>query len=143
MQKRILLLLLTLFVSVVIAACGGGDESNESTAAQPAETTLDYSGYDEFRYDPETATVQSGSEVTVNFTNEGALQHNWLLVSSRVDATEATEADAISGATTGELGGQESASITFTAPPAGTYQVVCTVAGHAEGGMVAEFVVEP
>lgn len=146
-MKKNQLILLTLFalVSFVIAACGGGGDagSSDSEAASGPETvTLDYSGFDEFRYDPEAVSVSSGSQVTINFTNEGALDHNWLLVSSRVDPEEATEADALSGATTGEILGGESTSITFNAPPPGEYKVVCTVAGHATGGMVADFTVE-
>ena len=140
MNKRIIVLLLLLIIAIGVAACGGG---SEQAAPEPSSTTLSYSGFDEFRYDPETTTVTTGSEVTLNFKNEGALDHNWLLVSSRVDPVEASEANAISGATTGEIGGQESATVTFIAPPAGTYQVVCTVAGHAEGGMVSEFIVSP
>lgn len=145
MQKRIIFSILILTLLFVGAACGGGGSSSDTGAASSAtnEITLDYSGYDEFRYDPETASVASGNEVTINFKNEGALEHNWLLVSSRVDPVEATEADAISGATTGEISGGDSATISFIAPPAGEYQVVCTVAGHAEGGMVADFTVTP
>lgn len=140
-KSPIMILVLFLAVSLAIAACGGGASEPEADAG-PAAVTLDYEGYDEFRYDPESATVPAGSAVTVNFTNAGALDHNWLLVSSRVDPVEATEADALSGATTGELVGGESATITFNAPPAGEYLVVCTVEGHAEGGMIAEFTVE-
>lgn len=140
MKKQLWIPLLLLFVSFAIAACGGGSEPAEPEAAG---VSFDYTGFDQFSYNLETVTVKAGSEVTINFTNEGALQHNWLLVSERVDPIEATEADALSGATTGELGGGESATITFNAPPAGTYRVVCTVAGHAEGGMVADFIVEP
>lgn len=141
-MKKIFLFILLLWMasSLILAACGGGSEPEVDSG--PETVTLDYAGYDEFRYDPENATVPAGSEVTVNFTNEGALDHNWLLVSSRVDPVEATEADALSGATTGEIVGGESATITFNAPPAGDYLVVCTVEGHAEGGMVADFTVE-
>ena len=37
--------------------------------------------------------------------------------------------------------GGESATFTFTAPAAGTYQYVCTVPGHAPAGMVGTFTV--
>lgn len=141
MRKRIFFTLLIFTVSIFAAACGGG--GSEPEAAESSPTTINVSGFDEFSYDPDSSTVATGTEVTINFKNEGALQHNWLLVSSRVDPLEATEADAISGATTGEIGGGETATVTFTAPPAGDYQVVCTVAGHAEGGMVADFTVTP
>ncbi len=32
----------------------------------------------------------------------------------------------------------ESETVSFQAPPAGTYQVVCSISGHFTAGMVAE-----
>lgn len=120
----------------MIAACGGEEES------EPESVTFDIVGLDEFVYDPDSLTVSEGSEVTVNFKNDGVLEHNWLLISERTDPVEASEADAMSGATTGEIAAGESTTITFSAPPKGTYTYVCTVAGHAEAGMLGTLVVE-
>jgi len=139
MKKMYLLLVLALAVGV-LAACGGGggDADNEAEAVM-----LEFSGFDEFRYDPESVSVAAGAPVTVTFNNEGVLEHNWLLTSSQTDPAAVTEADALAGATSGLTPAGESTTFSFTAPPPGTYQVVCTVAGHATGGMIAEFTVTP
>lgn len=143
MKKLYLLLILALIIGV-LAACGGGGGSNGETGSDGAEeVTLEFSGFDDFRYDPDSVTVPAGAPVTVTFNNEGVLEYNWLLISSRTDPTAATEADAVAGATSGVQPGGESETFSFTAPPPGTYQVVCTVPGHAAGGMVAEFTVTP
>ena len=135
-MKQLSTLLFVLIIAVAVAACGS------SEPAAPAPVTLDYVGYDEFRYDPETATVAAGASVTINFENAGVLEHNWLLAEGGVDPVAVTEADALAGATSGVIGAGETTTFTFTAPEAGTYQILCTVPGHAAGGMQASFTVE-
>jgi plastocyanin len=135
-MKRFTLFIVMLLTGLMLAACGGGD----ATPPGPAPVTIDVAGYDEFRFDPSTITVEAGAEVTINFQNAGALEHNWLLVSQAVEPASATEADAIAGANTGIIGAGQSIAITFNAPPAGTYTIVCTVPGHAVGGMVGTFI---
>lgn len=136
-MKRMILLALLVITAVIATACGGGSE-------EPAPTfSFDVTGKDEFVYEPADLTVKANSQVTINFTNGGVLQHNWLLVSPGVDPTEASTADALAGATTGEIDGGQSKSVTFTAPPAGSYTIICTIAGHAEAGMKGTLTVEP
>ncbi len=143
-MKKLSLLVIMLMTALMLAACGGGGSEGEAAApAEPTGTTLDYVGYDEFRYDPETAEVATGTDVTINFKNDGALEHNWLLASSRVDVTDVTESDALAGATSGVIAGGTDTTFTFTAPPPGEYKIVCTVPGHAAAGMVADFIVTP
>lgn len=137
-MKRMILLFMLVATAVLAVACGGG------AAEEPAPTfSFDVTAQDTFVYEPAALTVKAGSQVTVNFTNSGVLQHNWLLISPGVSAADASDADALAGATTGEIGSGETKSVTFTAPPAGTYQYVCTVAGHAEAGMLGTLTVEP
>ncbi|MEM7118222.1 MAG: plastocyanin/azurin family copper-binding protein [Chloroflexota bacterium] len=136
-MKRLTVLMVLILTAVFIAACGGGEDTSG-----PETFTFDVTGLDEFVYDPASLTVSAGSLVTINFENVGVLEHNWLLISERTEPVDATEADAMAGATTGELGAGESKSITFSAPPAGTYTYVCTVAGHAEAGMLGTLVIE-
>lgn len=133
-MKRFSLFIVVLLTGLMLAACGGAEP------AGPAPVTIDVTGYDEFRFDPAEITVEAGAEVTLNFQNAGALEHNWLLVSQAVDVASATEADALAGANTGVIGAGQSTTITFTAPPAGTYTIVCTVPGHAVGGMTGRFI---
>ncbi len=137
MKKYTILLAVSAFL-FLLAACGGTAEP-----AGPEPVSLAFTGGDEFRYDPDSATVASGADVTVTYENVGALEHNWLLISDRVDATTATETDAIGGATSGVIPGGTSATFNFVAPPAGDYQYVCTVPGHAAAGMVGTLTVTP
>ena len=136
-MKRWAILPAVALVALFVAACGGGAESSG-----PEPITLDFTGYDEFRYEPASATVAAGTEVTVNFENAGILEHNWLLAANTVAPAEVSEDDVIGSATSGVIPGGSTKTFTFTAPPAGTYQVLCTVPGHAAAGMVAEFIVE-
>jgi uncharacterized cupredoxin-like copper-binding protein len=64
------------------------------------------------------------------------------LVANDADAAIVTDADAINSSATGAVAPGETGNVTFTAPAAGTYQFVCTIAGHAAAGMVGTFNVE-
>ncbi|MCA9965305.1 MAG: cupredoxin domain-containing protein [Anaerolineales bacterium] len=130
-MKRFVLLAILGITAVFTTACGGESFS------------FDVTGNDNFVYEPAALAVKAGSQVTINFTAIGALPHNWLLVSTGIDPTTASDADALAGAVTGEIAGGTSKSITFTAPAAGTYTIVCTVPGHAEAGMRGTLTVEP
>ncbi len=137
--KKIVVLFVVLMLGLMLAACGGGG-GGETAAPEPV--SLAFAGYDEFRYDPESASVPTGAPVTVTFTNEGALEHDWLLVPQGTDATTVTAANAVvPEAHSGVIASGETNTFSFTAPAAGTYQIVCTVPGHAPAGMVADFTV--
>jgi uncharacterized cupredoxin-like copper-binding protein len=125
MQRRIWLAIAA--IGLVVAGCGGGGSSIEATAT-------------EYAFDPAAWTVTAGEEVTLTLTNEGAAEHEWALLSEEI-ASEAEfsedlviwEMEAASGA---------SAQGTFTAPAAGTYQVVCVIPGHFDSGMEGALTVE-
>lgn len=134
MKQYIIFLLLGAMIGL-LAACGGG------APAAPEPVTFDVTGNDSFEYNPPSLSVPTGAQVTINFENEGTLEHNWLLIPGSADPEAAVEGDAVGGATTGLVAGGATDSVTFTAPPMGIYQYVCTVPGHAAGGMVGEFTV--
>jgi nitrite reductase (NO-forming) len=140
-MKRLTFLIVLVLAALVIVACGGGGGGEDAGGAGP--TSLTFAGFDDFSFDPNSASAPAGSEVTVTLENEGVLEHSWVLVSDQADPATVTDADAIGGASTGSVPAGESNSITFTAPPAGTYQYVCTVPGHAAGGMVGTLTVSP
>ncbi len=137
-MKRLVLLATLIFVVLTVAACGGGEESS---APEPVAFTV--KGFDEFRYDPKDITVPAGTQVTITLENAGVLEHSWILVSSDKDPAVVGEADALGGAFSGKIAGGQSHSFSFSAPPPGTYQIVCEVPGHAVGGMVGTFTVTP
>ncbi len=130
-MKKIIALILLAFV-LALAACGGGGESADSGGGP---VTLDFEGQD-IAFDKTSATVNANEQVTINFNNVGTLEHSWVLIPGNADPLTATEADALGGASSGTVAGGESVSFTFTAPPPGEYQFVCTIEGHAAAGMV-------
>jgi plastocyanin len=133
-MKHLILLTLILFAGLLMACGGGGGQTNE-----PAATTLNVAGYDDFRFEPANVSAPAGSQVTVNFDNAGVLEHSWVLVESQVDPLVASEDDALAGASSGIVSAGGETTFSFTSPPAGVYTVVCTVPGHAAGGMVGVF----
>lgn len=142
MSKKMVAFLAVLVLALMLAACGGGSSGGGSTQSGPAPVSLSFAGLDTFAYDPTSASVASGAQVTVDFTNSGALEHDWMLVADGTDVNAVTAADAlIPEAHSGVIAGGASKTFTFTAPAAGTYKIVCTVAGHAPAGMVGTFTV--
>lgn len=132
MQKS--LMIIVLFLALCLAACG-------EQAPLLSSMTLDYTSHDDFTFDPSMVELEAVSDVTIHFENAGVLAHNWLLIPADVDPLKATQDDAVAGAFIDNVNGGDNASVTFAAPAAGRYLVVCTVPGHAAGGMVADFVV--
>lgn len=133
-MKRLLMFVTILALALLLAACGGDDA--------PEATALTFEGTDSLQFNPATASVPAGSEVTVTFNNSGALEHSWALVANDADTATVTDANAISSAATGAVAGGSTDTLTFTAPAAGTYKYVCTIPGHAAGGMTGTLTVQ-
>lgn len=133
----------------VLAACGGGSSAPTPTPAPVADApsaqeviavTLDvamhdiYFGNDNDNIaNPPVWTVAAGSEVTLSLDNLGGLEHSWAIVKDDIELPipflVEDHKDLILWSSTNVQAGQKSAE-TFTAPEAGKYQVICTVAGH-------------
>jgi nitrite reductase (NO-forming) len=133
-MKRLMMFVTILALALVLVACGGGEDEAETAS-------LTFEGTDSLQFSPATASVPAGAEVTVNFNNTGALEHSWTLVANDADVATVTDANAINSASTGSVAGGASDTVTFTAPSAGTYKYVCTIPGHAAGGMVGTLTV--
>ena len=114
-----------------LTACGG----NSNTISV---TTTD------FHFDPQTWTVSAGQEVTVTITNNGANEHEWVLLKPGTSVTQPFDEDD-EDKVFWEIEAQpgETKTETFTAPSeAGTYTVVCGIPAHLEQGMEATLVVK-
>ena len=96
------------------------------------------------KFEPLTWNVKAGKEVTITITNNGALDHEWVLVKQGQDVTvpfDADDEDKVIWEIEAHPG--ETKTETFTAPSeAGTYKIVCGTAGHIELGMVGSLVVK-
>jgi P-type Cu+ transporter len=81
------------------------------------------------RFEPADLHVRAGDIVVVQFTNDDPIFHDW-----RVVGLANADAAARPGQTQ---------RLRFRADTPGTYRIECTVAGHAEAGMIGTLVVDP
>ncbi len=130
-KKFILVFAVLLLASALLTACGGSG-SGGSTSISVTMT--------DFHFDPTSWTVPAGKEITLKLTNNGSVEHDWVLMSKPVTPpAQQGSADELFKATTNA---GETKTVTFTAPSApGEYEVICTVPGHLEAGMSAKLVV--
>ncbi|MBA2337862.1 MAG: cupredoxin domain-containing protein [Acidimicrobiia bacterium] len=139
-----------LFALAVIGACGGDDggapaATSNGEAGEPAEITV---GMTEFAFDPATVSVATGAEITVTVENQGTVEHDWVVLDQGreiaaeadlpEDTAEVNQEWAVASVHT-EPG--EAATTSFTAPAAGTYQIICLIPGHFSAGMEGELTV--
>jgi len=120
-----------LILGVLLTACGGA-----STANLRVVTT-------DFAFTPTDATVAAGQEVSLTLTNNGSVEHEWVLMEAGYQVTTPFDDDDEPHVYwEGEVDAGESMTFTFTAPSEpGDYPIVCGVAGHLEAGMVGTLTV--
>ena len=132
-----------------------------SPVAKPATSAADGSvlleigtatGATEFRYDTETLEAPAGSKIKLKLSNKtdpkDEVGHNWVLVKpgqeDSVLANGIAAGDDKDWLNTDDPGiiaytrlieGGQSDTITFDAPPPGTYTYLCTFPDHYAGGM--------
>ena len=94
---------------LVAAAC--------SSTPDPLQLTI---AATDIAYDTSSISAQVGQMVNINFVNDGALEHNFLIDAFGLDNL---------------LKSGESDSISFTPQEPGIYEFYCNVAGHLEAGM--------
>jgi uncharacterized cupredoxin-like copper-binding protein len=126
MRLVVITLLSTLTVACTNSPAAGpaGDKPTGTTQAIAVKAT------DVLKFEPATITVKSGAPVRLMLTNDGALDHNWVV-------------DSLGGKTL-EVDAKPKASTTveFTPTASGTYEFYCSVPGHREAGMKGTLVVQ-
>jgi uncharacterized cupredoxin-like copper-binding protein len=117
----------------VSSACGGG---------QATTTSIDLSMTD-FQFNPNTFYVPAGREITVNASNSGAIQHDFVIMKFGTTVGDNYgEEDEPNVYWRVHLESGESRTTSFVAPDQpGEYQVVCAVPGHFLAGMTARLIV--
>ena len=120
-------LLVVPFLALSLVACGSGGSSSAETI--PANSTV-ITAIEGIAWDAKTYTATStDGKVTLTLKNKSSLPHNLhLLDSNNVDVGLALEVK----------GSGDTHTLDYTLPP-GTYQVICTIAGH--GNMKATLTV--
>ena len=145
-------ILLAMLGGIFLAACGGGGDTAAPEAAGGVQESIDVIMQDIFFGDtnenaanPPTWTVSSGAQVTVNMENTGVLEHTWAIVEAGAELPAAigdpAEVEDLLLVASNSVLGADSDALTFTAPEAGEYQVICTIAGHyplMQGTLIVE-----
>jgi uncharacterized cupredoxin-like copper-binding protein len=123
-NSLILIVILVILAALTLASCG------------PKSSTFDVT-MSEYKFEPNTWEVPAGGKVTLNLTNAGTLEHEFvLMVLGKNATTPFSDDDEGNIFWEHELPMGESATVEFTAPTEpGVYQVVCGTAGHLEQGM--------
>ena len=137
MKLKTISTLLLIISALFLAACGGGEEEAAAPAAIDVTQNDIYFGDTPNNQDsPPEWTVPAGQTVTVNVTNNGALEHNFAILNAGAELPDTFDAEADSGLIlqeTGLVAGGATATQALTPLQAGEYVVICTVAGHYPG----------
>jgi plastocyanin len=112
-------------VALFVVACGGGASSGGGGGGNALSVTVVNT---EFKFDPATINAKPGQTINLTVVNKGTIQHTWVLPSQNIKLV---------------IEPGQSTTKTFTAPAAGTYDIVCDEAGHKEAGMVGKLIVAP
>ncbi|HYJ71403.1 MAG TPA: cupredoxin domain-containing protein [Actinomycetota bacterium] len=126
-------------LALVAAGCGGGDDNGgggsaaattaapETTAAS-ATTAAGGGGENEIKltasgtaWDTTSLDMTAGAEVSVEVTNQDSIEHNFTFAEANADQ---------------DVEGGEDATVTFTAPAAGSYEFLCKYHPQAMKGTV-------
>ncbi len=105
--------------------CGPGGYASPSAAPIPGAPEV-VIGATEFSFEPSTVEVPTGKPVNLTLVNDGSTVHNLTIPALGVSVV---------------AGPGQRATVGFVAPAPGTYQIVCTIPGHAEAGMTGTLVV--
>lgn len=126
---RFRILLTVPFVALALAGCGSSDGDSGGDATTPANATL-IKAVDGIAWDAETYTAAAvDGKVAIAVENDSSLPHDLRLI-------DAESVDVGLDLKVESKGDVDSGSVTL---PAGSYQVICTIAGH--GNMKATLTV--
>ena len=131
-KREFILFFLLSCATFLLAACSGSIAEAKNTNS----IQLQVEGLDTLQFTPDRASILAESEVELTFKNAGNLDHNFIIAAGEIDPFNLTEADALAGLNTGVVNKKKKTTLTFEAPPIGTYTFVCVVPGHAAAGMV-------
>ncbi len=153
-MKRTLFILTLL--ALLLVGCGRGTDAGgtlfldleDPSQASELLTTVMQDNYYEAENDnienPPVWTVPAGEPIALTLENQGNARHNWVIIEQGAEITpemDEDEKNARALYNSGKLRGGDRETVTFTAPEAGEYLVICSVAGHypaMQGRLVAE-----
>ncbi|MCX7859002.1 MAG: cupredoxin domain-containing protein [Chloroflexus sp.] len=127
MKKRWFLLFAFMVAFVPLAAC-----SRRPVPAEVINVVMT-----DYEYAPKEMIIPSGKEITLNITNKGAVEHEFVIMkygTSIGDSFGSEDEENIYWEI--EVKPGETTTVTFTAPEQiGKYQLICGILGHYNAGM--------
>ena len=139
------MLLSVLAVLLLCSSCMQGEPSTASEANRAGASMADVAVINVDMYDnyygeasnnltnPPVWTVQMGADVVATLANHGRRNHNWAIIKAGaavpIPYEEGQRGEIILHGV-GMVYGNSQTTMTFTAPEAGEYLVICTVSGH-------------
>jgi len=114
-----------LLAALALVACGGGGGGGGGATKTATGGTIEVNAYDTPKFDVKTIKASPGA-LKVTLREQGSGQHTFTVKSEDFNLVVDS--------------GKRVATGTLTLP-AGTYEFVCTVAGHAAQGMKGKIVV--
>jgi uncharacterized cupredoxin-like copper-binding protein len=132
MKKTIFTILILLIAAIALSACG--------TGSSEAKLSVDMK---DFTFTPAEVSVPANSEVTLDLSNSGTLEHEWVILNQGEQISAPfNDDDEEKIFWEAELAPGADETFTFTAPSEpGEYTLVCGTAGHFEAGMIGKLTV--
>ncbi len=141
--------LLPLLVLLFIASCGNKNTKDDTQIPSGPEIHITINAGDNMQFDQKFIQVRKNQKIVLTLNHTGKMDksvmgHNWVLLqagSSTMEfgekAAAAKETDYIPASEeskiishTSLIGGGESTTLTFQAPPPGEYPYLCSFPGH-------------
>jgi uncharacterized cupredoxin-like copper-binding protein len=116
-----LLMSLGVVFAIVVSLLSANDRAGTGAATGPLSVELT-----ELKIEPAVIHADAGTPITIEVKNAGTTQHNFAVVGE---------------GKTDMLGPGESTTLELGSLEPGTYETICEVAGHADGGMKGTLVV--
>ena len=138
MRRRIGVLVIASGAALVLGACGDDDDADDDGASTSIEATSS-----EFQFAPNSWNVSAGEEFTIEFENDGSMDHEWavLKLGDDIESGDEFAEDKVLLEVEAVPAG-ESTDEQFTIEDPGTYQVICALEGHFDAGMEGTLTVE-
>lgn len=125
-QRIVLFVLVSVLLIALLAACSGGTIGGTKPASSGGGGGQSFTvTATEFQFAPNTFSAKAGEKVTFKLTNKGTVEHT-LVILSPDGSQELAKLSTQPG---------ETKPLEFTPKDAGTYPIVCNIAGHKEAGM--------